>query len=128
VWRLRRPHFHTGGYCSLDFENTGLIAEFRDTYVGPALAINRSQRDYREPYWTGENRLTGGGSRLRSLRARTRRWSRSAAMAASSFRDGGQSRLRPGRSDGELRQHFAVDVVAPDTDGSKFGAGSTLAM
>ena len=43
-------------------------------------------------------------------------------------RDGGQSRLRPGRSDGELQQHFAVDVVALDTDGSKFGAGSTLAM
>jgi hypothetical protein len=31
VWRLRRPHFRTGGYCSLDFENTGLIAKFRDT-------------------------------------------------------------------------------------------------
>ena len=30
--------------------------------------------------------------------------------------DGGQSRLLPGRSDSELQQHFAIDVVALDTE------------
>jgi len=39
VWRLRRPHFRTGGYCSLDLENTGLLAEFRDRPMGQRLCV-----------------------------------------------------------------------------------------
>jgi hypothetical protein len=39
MWRLRRPHFRRGGYRSLDFENTGLLAEFRDRPMGQRLYV-----------------------------------------------------------------------------------------
>src|ERR1700736_6440415 len=41
VWRLRRPHFRTGGYCSLDFENPGARCRV-PRYVGGFRSSDKS--------------------------------------------------------------------------------------
>jgi hypothetical protein len=88
VWRLRRPHFRPGGYCSLDFENPGARCRV-PRYVGGSRSsdksltarLSRTLLDGRkQTHWWRKQ-----ASNCRSFRARTRRWSRSAAMAASSF-------------------------------------------
>jgi hypothetical protein len=88
VWRLRRPHFRPGGYCSLDFENPGARCRV-PRYVGGSRSSDKSLTARLSRTLTGRAKQTHWwrkqASNCRSFRARTRRWSRSAAMAASSF-------------------------------------------
>ena len=89
VWRLRRPHFRPGGYCSLDFENPGArcrvpryVGGFRSSDKSLTARLSRTLNGRaKQTHWWRKQ-----ASNCRSFRARTRRWSRSAAMAASSFR------------------------------------------